>query len=73
MTLRPAPVTKVGVPYSSPVFGLEWDTQNCSEIGCGPPIGSRNGQIPAFGYPSALSSEEGEPRCRQFFRTSVTH
>jgi hypothetical protein len=28
MTLRPAPATKVGVPHSSPVFGLEWDTQH---------------------------------------------
>src|ERR1700733_6106431 len=28
MTMPPAPATKVGVPHSSPVFGLEWDTQN---------------------------------------------
>ena len=28
MTLPPAPATKVGVPHSSPVFGLEWDTQH---------------------------------------------
>ncbi len=28
MTLPPAPATKVGVPHSSPVFGLEWDRQH---------------------------------------------
>ena len=28
MTLPAAPATKVGVPHSSPVFGLEWDTQH---------------------------------------------
>jgi len=28
MTLPPSPASKVGVPHSSPVFGLEWDTRH---------------------------------------------
>jgi hypothetical protein len=28
LILPPAQATKVGVPHSSPVFGLEWDTQH---------------------------------------------